>query len=110
MSCICFFNVTAPPEIYTYLHTLSLHDALPISLVFGSALRNSSDIAGGMPVPGPSFFRIRARAPSATRIQVTVFFMMLLRLGGGAGGFRLDAVGAERVAPSARPGMATSSI
>src|SRR3546814_11354164 len=26
-----FFNDTAPPEIYTYGHTLSLHDALPIS-------------------------------------------------------------------------------
>src|SRR3546814_4973438 len=26
-----FFNVTAPTEIYTYLHTLSLHAALPIS-------------------------------------------------------------------------------
>src|SRR3546814_19438527 len=26
-----FFNGTAPTEIYTYLHTLSLHDALPIS-------------------------------------------------------------------------------
>src|SRR3546814_2321432 len=25
-----FFNDTAPTEIYTYLHTLSLHDALPI--------------------------------------------------------------------------------
>src|SRR3546814_15823224 len=25
-----FFNHTATPEIYTYLHTLSLHDALPI--------------------------------------------------------------------------------
>src|SRR3546814_5813072 len=28
----CFFNDTATTEIYTYLHTLSLHDALPISL------------------------------------------------------------------------------
>src|SRR3546814_7172294 len=29
---ICFFfNATATPEIYTYVHTLSLHDALPIS-------------------------------------------------------------------------------
>src|SRR3546814_7190519 len=28
---IFFFNSTAPPEIYTYLHTLSLHDALPSS-------------------------------------------------------------------------------
>src|SRR3546814_7668175 len=26
-----FFNYTATTEIYTYLHTLSLHDALPIS-------------------------------------------------------------------------------
>src|SRR3546814_9359043 len=30
-----FFNDTATTEIYTYLHTLSLHDALPI---FGSSL------------------------------------------------------------------------
>src|SRR3546814_17260955 len=28
----CFFNDTAPTEIYTYGHPLSLHDALPISL------------------------------------------------------------------------------
>src|SRR3546814_4647520 len=27
-----FFNDTATPEIYTYCHTLSLHDALPISI------------------------------------------------------------------------------
>src|SRR3546814_6432324 len=26
----CFFNYPATTEIYTYLHTLSLHDALPI--------------------------------------------------------------------------------
>src|SRR3546814_17115673 len=30
-SAYCFFNDTATTEIYTYLHTLSLHDALPIS-------------------------------------------------------------------------------
>src|SRR3546814_6634058 len=30
-----FFNDTATPEIYTYLHTLSLHDALPICLQVG---------------------------------------------------------------------------
>src|SRR3546814_21149574 len=29
--CVFFLNDTAPTEIYTYLHTLSLHDALPIS-------------------------------------------------------------------------------
>src|SRR3546814_18204512 len=28
---IFFFNETATTEIYTYVHTLSLHDALPIS-------------------------------------------------------------------------------
>src|SRR3546814_15838726 len=32
MFCVYFFfNDTATTEIYTYLHTLSLHDALPIS-------------------------------------------------------------------------------
>src|SRR3546814_16309056 len=31
VSCF-FFNDTATPDIYTYLHTLSLHDALPILL------------------------------------------------------------------------------
>src|SRR3546814_17525724 len=30
-----FFNDTATTEIYTYLHTLSLHDALPISSLDG---------------------------------------------------------------------------
>src|SRR3546814_18414879 len=28
--CFYFFNDTATTEIYTYCHTLSLHDALPI--------------------------------------------------------------------------------
>src|SRR3546814_5106417 len=28
---ISFFNVSAPTEIYTYCHTLALHDARPIS-------------------------------------------------------------------------------
>src|SRR3546814_19938565 len=30
LSLLIFFNATATTEIYTYLHTLSLHDALPI--------------------------------------------------------------------------------
>src|SRR3546814_16394752 len=30
-SLLVFFNDTATTEIYTYVHTLSLHDALPIS-------------------------------------------------------------------------------
>src|SRR3546814_17850587 len=36
-----FFNDTATTEIYTYCHTLSLHDALPISLGLGAAGRRS---------------------------------------------------------------------
>src|SRR3546814_16365038 len=32
-----FFNVSATTEIYTYLHTLSLHDALPISRLLSEA-------------------------------------------------------------------------
>src|SRR3546814_17511849 len=30
LNCTFFFNDTATTEIYTYLHTLALHDALPI--------------------------------------------------------------------------------
>src|SRR3546814_20581743 len=40
-----FFNYTATNEIYTYLHTLSLHDALPIwkfLSVCGCSARSSS--------------------------------------------------------------------
>src|SRR3546814_14183677 len=33
-----FFNDTATTEIYTNLHTLSLHDALPISMAAGMAV------------------------------------------------------------------------
>src|SRR3546814_15477 len=35
MLLLCFFNDTATTEIYTYLHTLSLHDALPIYDIVG---------------------------------------------------------------------------
>src|SRR3546814_17218068 len=31
LSCFFFFNATSTTDIYTYLHTHSLHDALPIS-------------------------------------------------------------------------------
>src|SRR3546814_14851720 len=37
--CCFFFNVTATTEIYTYLHTLSLHDALPICSELVGCLR-----------------------------------------------------------------------
>src|SRR3546814_8187261 len=35
-----FFNDTATTEIYTYAHTLSLHDALPISIYHAFADRS----------------------------------------------------------------------
>src|SRR3546814_14366289 len=38
----CFFNGPPPPEIYTYLHTLSLRDALPVPLS-----RESLDVEHG---------------------------------------------------------------
>src|SRR3546814_6980337 len=38
MYCLFFFYYPATPEIYTYVHPLSLHDALPISA--GTILRS----------------------------------------------------------------------
>src|SRR3546814_5302553 len=35
---VVFFNDTETTEIYTYVHTLSLHDALPISKAFHKVL------------------------------------------------------------------------
>src|SRR3546814_7399541 len=51
--CFFLFNESATPEIYTFLHTLSLHDALPISLVAGLG-RDAVGLAGleGGPVEG----------------------------------------------------------
>src|SRR3546814_18529496 len=56
--CFCFFfNDTATTEIYTYLHTLSLHDALPI---FRS-------ISAGAGPPAAVRARMLERASSAIR-------------------------------------------
>src|SRR3546814_20187224 len=51
LSYFFFFNDTATTEIYTYGHTLSLHDALPISIGMAEKLpaRGSS---GGAPGRG----------------------------------------------------------
>src|SRR3546814_1186395 len=47
MNVLCFFTVTATTEIYTYLHTLSLHDALPVygraDATIGAMTRSSSE-------------------------------------------------------------------
>src|SRR3546814_7503531 len=53
--CFCFFfNDTATTEIYTYWHTLSLHDALPIARRARGRRRRPSSSA-------------RIRAPSCRR-------------------------------------------
>src|SRR3546814_5352243 len=47
--CIFFFNETATTELYTYCPTLSLHAALPISILIPSAvsLRLVGAVVGG---------------------------------------------------------------
>src|SRR3546814_19426308 len=68
-SCLFVFNDTATTEIYTYCHTLSLHDALPISRRWAQAA-----IASGRrrATPGGDAARAyrdprRCRPPTADR-------------------------------------------
>src|SRR3546814_6321013 len=42
---VFFFNDTTTTEIYTYGHTLSLHDALPISPIFGQVAQRGHEVA-----------------------------------------------------------------
>src|SRR3546814_19726870 len=60
--CCFFFNVTATTGIYTYGHTLSLHDALPIT---GSRSGTTwPNVALSVTVPAPSSPAWRAGAVS----------------------------------------------
>src|SRR3546814_11278354 len=54
-----FLNDTDTTQIYTYLHTLSLHDALPISALAPSAF----------PLMTPTILRIRS-SPSIQKIAL----------------------------------------
>src|SRR3546814_292554 len=45
MDMCCFCNDRAPPEIYTYCHTLSLHDALPIFNHAATAVEAAAAVA-----------------------------------------------------------------
>src|SRR3546814_13803936 len=71
---VFFFNDTATTEIYTYLHTLSLHDALPIYSTHGpgtaclprasNAMASSTGLA---PIPPDSSSTTRAWTPWSAR-------------------------------------------
>src|SRR3546814_15849199 len=67
---IFFFNDTATNEIYTYRHTLSLHDALPICSTGPSALPIRIEHTIIMPaVMEPS---MTSRAPAPRTIDCNV--------------------------------------
>src|SRR3546814_14004737 len=81
---LCFCNDTATAVIYTYLHTLSLHDARPIA---GWARRVSSrqrvSGAGEVPMPQPAR---RCRFPVGTGCEpqagpkIPRFLIWILRI------------------------------
>src|SRR3546814_1624242 len=56
-----FFNDTATTEIYTYCHTLSLHDALPIAGPAGISLAQSPAGIRGSRADAPGRRRSRHR-------------------------------------------------
>src|SRR3546814_5642569 len=66
-----FFNYTATTEIYTYCHTLSLHDALPISPAAEPAPIAQADVVEASTEPAqPRFFPPgRAQAPAIALVQ-----------------------------------------
>src|SRR3546814_19971440 len=58
-----FFNDTATTEIYTYLHTLSLHDALPISGPGAGAAARAGRAGDRFRQPDPQPVRIPPAHP-----------------------------------------------
>src|SRR3546814_5431106 len=64
-----FFNDTATTEIYTYGHTLSLHDALPIC-TGGMVCAALTDIAGSSDVFSGGFITYSADAKK-TQLEVS---------------------------------------
>src|SRR3546814_14818978 len=80
MTTVFFFNYTATNEIYTYLHTLSLHDALPIygadrAHVVVPLLSAGSRVAGRVkwkvaPLPGSDSAQTRPSWRVMTRLTL----------------------------------------
>src|SRR3546814_1190262 len=61
MCFIFFFDDTSTTDIYTYLHTLSLHDALPIASeigepLFGAIQQAAPPVAAGVGIRGEFIF------------------------------------------------------
>src|SRR3546814_13376515 len=68
MQCLFFFfNDTATTEIYTYGHTLSIHDALPISACIVTGLAEKVPPCGkaGLPDDGSNTAMTSRRPPTA---------------------------------------------
>src|SRR3546814_13405220 len=81
-----FFNDTATTEIYTYGHTLSLHDALPISDQCRGR-RRSAGKSGGPRRAGPP------TVGTSRRGDAPLGALLYPRLSIGAHGFRTGGVG-----------------
>src|SRR3546814_4835016 len=82
-----FFNDTPTTEIYTYLHTLSLHDALPISPAPFRTRRYAAPAAPARsstaPRDSPARDRARRRSPSdrkSTRLNSVTNAHLVCRL------------------------------
>src|SRR3546814_12384140 len=66
-----FFNETATTEIYTYGHTLSLHDALPISRRVKACGNCWRAWVAGSPWPVTAPVRWRGRTPPTCGCSTT---------------------------------------
>src|SRR3546814_11259724 len=62
---VYLFNDTATTEIYTYLHTLSLHDALPILSPKTRPMAATSPKTRASTTHGPTLFESRIHRPMA---------------------------------------------
>src|SRR3546814_11903269 len=72
LNCFFFFNATATTEIYTYLHTLSLNDALPILFQIGKARSDELEAAVDGIVAGQ---RRHEKIPYAVRFRALLQFL-----------------------------------
>src|SRR3546814_17923240 len=77
LSSLFFFNDTATTEIYTYGHTLSLHDALPICVRRIAATVRRPRAALPLPLPR---FRPARREPACKSEEHTSELQSLMRI------------------------------